>query len=98
MGGDAWVGGWFGGGGRALGGSAEAVVERARSLDEFRDRGRLTAAKREQLTAVQGSLAESAVALGQLLAETDPNRHTEALLREKARFLRTSTYEGSNAA
>lgn len=95
---DADVGISFAGEARALRDSAEALVERARSLAEFRDRGRLTAAKREQLTAVQGSLAESAVALGELLAETDPNRHTEALLREKARFLRTSTYEGSNAA
>ena len=64
--------------------AAHSLVERARSLAEVR-RGRLTAAKREQLTACRRGFQAADQALADLLTATD--QHTAALAREHMRFL-----------
>jgi len=75
----------------ALHDSVVGLVNRARSLAEFRAESRLTAVKREQLTAALealDSLAEPAALLRGLLQTTDPNRHADAALAQRARFER----------
>ena len=66
-------------------GRADALADRTRSLAEF-DRGRLTAAKRDQLTADRDGLIAAAQALDELLVATDPDKHRNAVLAEVARF------------
>jgi signal peptide peptidase SppA len=61
----------------------------ARSLREAQ-RGRLTAAKREVLTAVAGSLRESAASLDELVAGTDHARFATVVQREHVAFLKES--------
>jgi len=75
----------------ALHDSLAGLVGRARTLAELRAEGRLTAAKREQLAAVLAaldSLDERRGEIRELLSSTDPNRHADAALAERARFER----------
>lgn len=58
--------------------SALELAELLPSLAEVRS-GRLTAAKREPLTACPGALREAATALDGVLAATDPNKHRAVL-------------------
>lgn len=67
-----------------------ALVNRACSLAEY-DRGRLTAAKREQFQAVLDDLKAldgPRDDIRRLLADTDPDKHANALLAERVRFER----------
>lgn len=73
---------------------ADALVDRVRSLAEVR-RGRLTAAKRDQLTETAEGLMLAAASVVELLAETDPNRHRDELARQRARYERTRFDERS---
>lgn len=57
----------------ALRDSAEALTERLTSLAEV-ERGHLTVAKRDRLTACTGALRESVTALEGVLTDTDPNK------------------------
>ena len=70
----------------ALRDRAACLVNRATSLAEV-ERGGLTVAKRERLTACTGALREAAQKLDELLAATDSKRTAE-LLRQKARYER----------
>lgn len=70
------------------------LVDRTRSLAEVRDRGRLTAAKREQLTTVVDALSEAHETVSRLLADTEPVDRAGAT-REFARFVQANlTTEG----
>lgn len=68
----------------------EGLVARSKSLADLRAKeGRvLSATNRERLKALTASLAEATTAIGELLAETDPNKHADALVREIARYER----------
>jgi len=80
----------------ALRAGAARLVTRASSLAEV-ERGHLTVAKRERLSACTGALRGSADALDALLAETDPHRQSEALAREAARHELDRSREGARA-
>lgn len=67
--------------------SADALVTRLTSLAEV-ERGRLTAAKREQLTACPEALRQAAQHIDEVLAATDPDKPAADALRERARFER----------
>lgn len=76
-------------------GSVEAFIQRARDLGSLRasekgeKEGRvLSAANRERLMALGASLGEASTAIEELLAETDPNKARDLLVREFARFER----------
>ena len=71
----------------ALRASAARLTERTASLAEV-ERGHLTVAKREHLTACTEELRQSVEALEGLLADTDPKKRSAAALREHARFER----------
>jgi signal peptide peptidase SppA len=68
--------------------AVSALVDRTRSLAEFRDRGRLTTAKRGQLFALLDSLSEAHETVAGLLADTDTDkqRHNAAGALLRARF------------
>lgn len=66
--------------------SAAHLVDRTRSLAEVRDRGRLTAAKREQLAACTAGLRSTVQELEQLLADTDPARHQAEIALAEAKL------------
>jgi len=72
---------------RAVRESADALVARLTSLAEV-ERGRLTAAKREALSACPDALRAAAQHLDGVLAATDPNKHVADAVRERARFER----------
>lgn len=84
----------FAGEAAALHRSSAALVARLTSLAEV-ERGRLTAAKREALTACPGALRAAADRIDAVLAETDPGKQARAdeAVRERARYerLRAST-------
>jgi signal peptide peptidase SppA len=61
------------------------LIDRTLSLAELR-RGRLTAAKREQLLAIHDRLNELAVTIDGLLAQSDRSKHADALATEMTRF------------
>lgn len=67
--------------------SAERFVNRAASLAEV-ERGHLTVSKRERLTACTEGLRATVTTLDELLAATDPDKHANAVLRERARYER----------
>lgn len=69
----------------ALVASSRRLLDRTASLAEV-ERGHLTVAKREHLSACTGGLHETTAALDALLAETDPNRQSDAVAREAARY------------
>lgn len=81
----------------ALHDGATALVERARSLAEVRDRGRLTVSKRERLAACSEALRESAAEIDQLLTDTAPVNHRAAAIAESARFELSRLQEGAQA-
>lgn len=81
----------------ALHDGATALVGRARSLAEVRDRGRLTVSKRERLAACSEALRESAAEIDQLLADTAPVNHRDAAIAESARFELSRLHEGAQA-
>jgi hypothetical protein len=56
------------------------LVERARSLAEYRDAGRLTTIKRERLSACLESCREFETALQGLLSDTDPDKQRQDTL------------------
>lgn len=58
--------------------AVRALIDRTRSLAEVRDRGRLSATKRELLADVLCDLSEAYETIDELLAETNPNRDSEA--------------------
>lgn len=61
----------------ALRDSADALLNRTRSLAEYRDRGRLGPAKRERLAACTEALRETVTALEGVMADTAPvNKRT----------------------
>jgi capsid assembly protease len=78
----------------ALRDSAEALVDRTRSLAEFRVDGRLTVTKRERLAACSEALRESLTAIDGVLAATQPIDHQAAFLAQRARYER-SRFEGA---
>jgi signal peptide peptidase SppA len=68
--------------------AVDALLNRTRSLAELR-RGRLTAAKREQLSAIGTSLEATTSALAELLASTDPTApRTDLSFELEAEFQR----------
>lgn len=69
----------------ALRDRATHLVNRATSLAEV-ERGHLTVAKRERLTACTEELRATVNTLDELLADTDPDKHAKAVLRERARY------------
>lgn len=69
------------------------LTERTASLSEV-ERGHLTVAKRERLSACTGGLQETAAALDALLAQTNPHTRTDAVLRERARYERGRSLRG----
>lgn len=71
----------------ALHDSAVALTGRLTSLAEV-ERGHLTVAKRDRLTACTGALREVTDELEQVLAATDPDKHRKAAVRERARMER----------
>ncbi|MDQ3671591.1 MAG: S49 family peptidase [Actinomycetota bacterium] len=70
----------------ALHDRARALVDRTTSLAEV-ERGHLTVAKRERLTACTGALRETVAALDQVLAATDPDKQRDQAAGEFARLL-----------
>lgn len=70
--------------------SVEGFVARALSLAGIRAKeGRvLSAANRERLSELLSALGEAQSALDALLAESDPDKHADAFLRELARYER----------
>lgn len=78
----------FGDEAEALRAGAAHLATRTASLAEV-ERGHLTVAKREHLSACTEELRESVEALDGLLADTDPNkRPADPVLRERARYER----------
>jgi len=75
-------------------GDVEALVARAmafgsQSEDSERKEGRvLSAANRERLNALVEALGTAGVSLSEWLADTDPNKDREAVIRELVRFER----------
>lgn len=73
-------------------GSVKAFIQRAQDLGSLRageKEGRvLNAANRGRLTTLATSLAEAEKELAALLAETDPNKHRDDVMREVLRFER----------
>lgn len=69
--------------------AADALVERLASLAEV-DRGRLTAAKRDALSACPEAFRAAAQHIEDVLAATDPNKDTEELWQIAARFERST--------
>lgn len=69
----------------ALHDSARRLVDRLTSLAEV-ERGHLTVAKRDRLTACTGALREVTDELDEVLAATDPDKHRKAAAREAARL------------
>jgi signal peptide peptidase SppA len=65
--------------------SATALKDRTASLAEV-ERGHLTVAKRERLTACTGELRDTVTALEGLLADTDPDKQRREVLGEIARY------------
>lgn len=65
--------------------AADALVERLSSLAEV-ERGRLTAAKRESLSACPEALREAAQHIDEVLAATDPHKHAAAVEQAHIQF------------
>lgn len=74
----------FAGEAEALRDRAEALANRATTLAEV-ERGHLTVAKREHLTACTGALRDTVAKLDELLAATDPDKHRNAFLAQAFR-------------
>lgn len=74
--------------------NAEALVDRTRSLAEFRVDGRLTVTKRERLAACSEALRESLEAIDGFLKATTPVNHTAVAASaeyERLRFIQGAT-------
>lgn len=69
----------------ALNSSAEALLERLTSLAEV-ERGHLTVAKRDRLTACTEALRHVTSELERVLAATDPNKHSAEVAQLHAHF------------